>query len=154
MNKWICICSFSVTWNLHRTQLLQKFHTLTSRFLHFLSVEVKSLMLRSSCRSSPALLFAKMWNHRSRPGIHMLGRKDQLVPSVLCSPHAYRDSRKGPGRGLSGVAHTSNPPSLRLTADTHALGGEHTCTVSSALPVCHLTQTHTLENTCLNTKSF
>lgn len=85
----------------------------------------------------------------------MLGRKDQLVPSVLCSPHAYRDACKGPGRGLSGVAHTSNPPGLRLTADTHTLGGEHTCTVVlCSSPVCHLTRTHTLEKYMLKNEVF
>lgn len=83
----------------------------------------------------------------------MLGRKDQLVPSVLCSPHAYRDACKGPGRGLSGVA--SSPPGLRLTADTHTLGGEHTCTVVlCSSPVCHLTRTHTLEKYMLKNEVF
>lgn len=60
-----------------------------------------------------------------------------------------------PARRLSGVAHTSNPPGLRLTADTHPLGGEHTCTVVlCSSPVCHVTRTHTLEKYMLKNEVF
>lgn len=148
MNKWICIWSFSVTWNLQRTQLLQKSHTLTSHFLHFLGVEVKSRMLRSSCRSSPALLFAKMWNHRSRPGIHMLGRKDQLVQSVLCSPHAYRDACKGPARASQKAQRcsTHKQPSRPETDRWYPPAGRrthlHSCPLLFPCVSCH-TDTHT-----------